>query len=497
MGTSVVRAAEALPTGASLAWTSTDPVVVKARGLVEAGSFSQAEGLLAGADKAVSPQARQARDEMVETIRRIRVEFSQAPDKLLASLQKSIPDATMADIDRWRADGDVRFREIDGKVCYFRREPSSLLRFSKEAKKRRDEHAAKAGKTDSNEAIADQKLVEHIQRVIAAAKQAGKAEVVPVRHHVNYTLTVHPDRPGAKAGSIVRCWLPFPQEYRQQKDVTLIRTSHPQRVVADNAMKGDMLSGPRQRTVYMEQKIEEPAKPVTFEEEFEYLSYAYCPDLKDEDAKPLAAGAISDEYLAERPPHIVFTPEVRAIVERVVGDEKNPLVKARRIFRYVCENMKWCPEVEYAIIPNLSDKGIKAKRGDCGVHAMMFITLCRAAGIPARWQTGWESKPGDSNMHDWAEFYVEPWGWLPCDTSYGFQKSDDPQIREFYFGHQDSYRMIVNLDYGWPLVPPKPSLRSEPADFQRGEVEIDGRNLYFEEWSYEMNFSLKDEAAGQ
>jgi hypothetical protein len=48
--------------------------------------------------------------------------------------------------------------------------------------------------------------------------------------------------------------------------------------------------------------------------------------------------------------------------------------------------------------------------------------------------------------------------------------------------------MIVNRDYGSPLVPPKQSLRSEPADFQRGEVEIDGRNLYFDEWDYEFEF---------
>ena len=91
-------------------------------------------------------------------------------------------------------------------------------------------------------------------------------------------------------------------------------------------------------------------------------------------------------------------------------------------------------------------------------------------------------------MHDWAEFYVEPWGWLPADPSRGLQISDDPIIREFCFGHQDVYRLIVNLDYGSPLVPPKSSLRSEPADFQRGEVELDGRNLYFDEWTWQFEF---------
>ena len=114
--------------------------------------------------------------------------------------------------------------------------------------------------------------------------------------------------------------------------------------------------------------------------------------------------------------------------------------------------------------------------------------MCRAAGIPARWQSGWETKPVNWNMHDWAEFYVEPWGWLPADPSYGLQKSDREDVREFYFGHQDSYRLIVNLDYGSPLVPAKNSLRSEPADFQRGEVELDGRNLYFNEWDYDIQF---------
>ena len=37
------------------------------------------------------------------------------------------------------------------------------------------------------------------------------------------------------------------------------------------------------------------------------------------------------------------------------------------------------------------------------------------------------------------------------------------------------------------LEPPKTSFRSEPTDFQRGEVEIDGHNLYFDEWEYKFD----------
>ena len=46
--------------------------------------------------------------------------------------------------------------------------------------------------------------------------------------------------------------------------------------------------------------------------------------------------------------------------------------------------------------------------------------------------------------------------------------------------------MIVNLDWGREFVPPVHSMRSEPADLQRGEIEVDGRNLYFDQWDYTM-----------
>ena len=110
---------------------------------------------------------------------------------------------------------------------------------------------------------------------------------------------------------------------------------------------------------------------------------------------------------------------------------------------------------------------------------------------------GLETKPVGWDMHDWSEFYVAPWGWLPADASYGPQKSDDPRVRDFYFGHQDSYRWIVNRDYGAALHPEKHSMRSEPADFQRGEVEVDGKNLYFDQWDYSVDLTMGRKIIGE
>ncbi|HEV8379541.1 MAG TPA: transglutaminase domain-containing protein, partial [Tepidisphaeraceae bacterium] len=319
------------------------------------------------------------------------------------------------------------------------------------------------------------------------AKRTGQTEVAPIRHRVQYRLTVPANVSGAKKGSTLRVWLPFPQEYRQQREVKLISASPADPKIAPIGIKDGKILPNAQRTAYFEKHIDDPAKPNVFEITFEYVSYAYYPTLRDEDARPLPAN-FDKTWMAERPPHILFTPELMQTVAQVVGDETNPLTKARKIFHDVDSKIRYCAEEEYCLIPSFATKALTSQRGDCGIQGTLFITMCRAAGIPARWQSGWETKPVGWNMHDWAEFYVEPWGWLSADPSYGLQKSDREDVRDFYFGHQDSYRLIVNLDYGSPLVPAKQSLRSEPADFQRGEVELDGRNLYFNEWDYDIRF---------
>ncbi len=61
-----------------------------------------------------------------------------------------------------------------------------------------------------------------------------------------------------------------------------------------------------------------------------------------------------------------------------------------------------------------------------------------------------------------------------------------PETEYFYLGGIDPYRMVVNTDYGQYLSPRKKYPRSETVDFQRGEVEWKGGNLYFNKWSYSL-----------
>jgi hypothetical protein len=94
--------------------------------------------------------------------------------------------------------------------------------------------------------------------------------------------------------------------------------------------------------------------------------------------------------------------------------------------------------------------------------------------------------PEEVNLHDWCEVYYEGAGWIPLDMSFNLQKSPDLREREFYISGIDAYRLIVNDDIGSRFVPDKKYARSEPYDFQRGEVEWREGNLYFNQWDYSM-----------
>lgn len=451
------------------AQTLADLEAGRAARLMSEGKFSEAERLLKS--QIAHPDAPIVAGPAVqlEVLRRTRLDFPWTNEQVLAEIKKSVPDATPKDVDRWREAGDLQYRLIDGQPRFFTRAVSNLFRFNAEARGRQVNR--EPGKKFNVPAL--------LEKLVNLSEQSDDPQVYPVKHHIQYEVAVKPGNPRVKPGAKVRAWLPFPQEYRQQHDVKLLGSSPRGTHVASKAAP--------QRSIYFEQTITDAAQTPRFAVEFEFITEAYCRKLDPAKVKPYdVTGSLYREFTAERRPHIMFTPDVLQLSKEIVGDEQNPLEKARRIFRWVSKNIPWCAELEYSIIPSLSVKGLTARRGDCGVQGTCFITLCRAAGVPARWQSGWQTKPGDWNMHDWSEIYIEPWGWLPVDASNGVQNHADPRVRDFYCGHLDPYRLIVNLDYGRELEPPKTSFRSEPIDFQRGEIEIDGHNLYFNEWSWKF-----------
>ncbi|MEM6334498.1 MAG: transglutaminase-like domain-containing protein [Planctomycetota bacterium] len=490
------------PPGAAALWAEPHPAYTQARDLLDQGRFADAEAMLA-ADATLDAQARA---DALDVIRRLRREFSQSAERLTERIAAQVDGFTAEELTQLTEQGLVVHRVIDGQVGYFRREPGVLFRFNDDIKQRR-EATRLARATDSpnknlDEDRSNRTLNDHLADVVAqglAAHAAGQPPLVtPTRFRFDYTLTVKPaaeqhDPSLMKPGSTLRVWLPFPQPYRQQSDIALTHAAIDGQpydpYLAPPAANFDgpgPITGTLQRTAYFEHTVADSAEPVRFDLSFEYTVAGHYPVIDREKVRPLTAEEQSAfaPYLAERPPHLLFTPELRALVDDIIGDATHPWDKAQRLWDWWDANIRWLPEFEYATIPSFTQFCLDRRRGDCGVQAVTFMAMLRLAGIPARWQSGFITFPGSKNLHDWAEMYLPPYGWVVVDPSFGKRTSDDPNVRDFYLGHMDAYRLIVNLDYGQPLDPPKPSLRSEPADFQRGEVELDGTNLYFDDWSY-------------
>jgi hypothetical protein len=449
----------------------------------------EAEGRLADAEKMLEQAAMldsggglawgKPSDELTR-LRWLRRDFPLDAPQLLEKLRKDIPDVTSADIDRWTRERTLQWITIDGATHYFRREPSNLFRFAKDARARRD--AAKGDTTTTAAADPAAKsgagfsLTTHIEKAVAAARDSVTSMVLPVRIHVRHSIAVKPGR--VPAGKLVRCWMPWPKEYRHQGEPKLIAASPEKHSISPN----DSLH----RLVYMEQPAAADGS-ATFTLEYEYPTAAYVTSIDPDTVRPAdPQGQVAREFTAGEAPHIVLTPEVHTLAAQLVGDEKNPYRKAERIFRWMQDNIRYCSEMEYAIMPAALDKIMAERRGDCGVQAIMFIGLCRASGVPARWQSGWVTRPGAWNMHDWAEFYVEPYGWIPADPSVGYRDSENPRVHDFFFGSLDAYRMIANLGVHAPFSPAKHHLRSDPVDSQRGEVDWEDGNLYYDDWDHEI-----------
>jgi transglutaminase-like putative cysteine protease len=439
--------------GASDVWTNAS--LSAFRQAILSGQLAKAAELVPG-DSTLHVEAR-------DILNRMRFEWSLSPELLQVAVNKLLPDATPANVEQWAREGLIESMLIDGRRMFFRREPRNLMLLHRKA----------IGLPETPRNADTQPIVRHLEEIVRESERNPSAMLHPVRTTFSYSLVVKPGHPLMTKGATVRCWLPYPQVYRQQHSVRLI-DSFPR---SERVSPRDSL----QRTVYFEQKIRDPSKPVRFEVKFEYATSAVVSGVWD--GKPrLSKGNAKFPVgeVLERDPHIRFTDKSLKIARELAGQDTDQLAIAKRMFHWVDE---------YCLIPSAIESGLDRMRGDCGIQALTFITLCRSVGIPARWQSGWVPDPfGVGNMHDWAEVWIEPYGWIPVDVSYGKKQHADERVRDFYFGNTDAYRLIVNLDYGQPLVPAKNSLRSEPLDFQRGEVEIDGQNLYFDAWDYQFGF---------
>ena len=411
----------------------------------------------------------------MDVMNRIRKDFSKTDSSVIAYVKERYPDVTPQELAKWEAEGALECKIIDGQKKYFWNAARNLFRISKEAQ------AKQQGIQGRQSDDLDIFLADYLPKVTKAAGQAyckeGKA-VMPVTMKLRYTITVPAGE--VPAGEMIRVWMPYPRNNEKHKDIKLLSTSQPEYIISPETYV--------HRSIYMEKPAQEDTDAV-FSYDLVYTSYnKWFKFDPHKDIKPYDTNSeLYKKYTAERETHVIFTEDIRRITDSIVGNEQNPYLKAVRIFDYIGKNYPWASAREYSTIENIPQYVLDNKHGDCGQVGLLFITMARYAGIPARWQSGWMLHPGDINLHDWAEAYYEGIGWVPVDQSFGLigdESNDD--VYHYYTRGLDAYRYIVNDDYSGDFYPAKIHPRSETVDFQRGEVEWKGENLYFGRWKYKM-----------
>lgn len=447
------------------------------KSLIEIGNYTEAQLLIKQiiANENISEEEKYNMEFQIERMNRIKKDFTKTADDILNYVHKYYPDAAKDDLTKWEADGSLEFKIIDGKKFYFNRAASNLFRINKEAKAKKIEvDGLQVDKLDSF-------LESYLPEIMKERKNS--TFFADKRMRLNYTLVVDAD--AVPPGEVIRCWLPFPREKgERQKDVKLISINNDHYVISPDEYA--------HRTIYSE-KIAQKGKPTEFKLSVEFTGANEWHSLNSSDVKPYKKETdLYKKFTAERLPHIVFTDRVKELSKKIVGDETNPVIMAKKIYKWINDNIPWAGACEYSTIENISDYCLSTRHGDCGIKTLTFITLARYNGIPAKWESGLMLHPENWNLHDWGEAYFEGIGWVPIDQSFGLVNSDDENIKWFFFGGNDAYHFIVNSNYSQPLYPAKIYPRSETVDFQRGEVEWKGSNLYFDKWDYHIDVEYLD-----
>ena len=294
------------------------------------------------------------------------------------------------------------------------------------------------------------------------------------RYEVEYWMKLHPH--AEKPGQTLRLWFPYPVacDSQPEGEIRLISSSHPVTV-----------TGTVHRTAYMEVPCEAGG---TYTVRYSFVNRAKytAVDLARTAYPPVGEGLTSDElayYTGEQYPHIRITPFVRMLASEIAGEERDPLRLARRVYDYICEHIRYSYVRDYLLIENIPEFVLMNGYGDCGTMALAFITLCRALGIPAKWQSGSACSPDSIGSHDWAMFYVAPYGWLYCDPSYGegAARAGNEIRRDHYFANLDPFRLVASNEFQQPLTPDKVFCRMDPYDNQCGEAEYEDSNIFFED----------------
>jgi hypothetical protein len=149
-------------------------------------------------------------------------------------------------------------------------------------------------------------------------------------------------------------------------------------------------------------------------------------DFRAEKATPLTEKEKA-EYTKSTPRLQSDEEQVKNLARKVVGEEKDALAAARKIERWVNENLA----KSYSDNADTTLEVLDRKAGDCTEHTLLFVALARAVGLPAREVGGLAYVPDKKPMfgwHAWAEVH-DGHQWVSVDPTWGQVHVDGTHLK--------------------------------------------------------------------
>lgn len=402
-----------------------------------AGRFEEAVSLIdARLETDIPEMLRRRLTVEKERLRRLPAQYPFDREEVMAALNELLPGFTDEDLKRYEACGLADWIFLEGRKKYFVRAHRSLQRC----------HAP------------GDKENPYLDKMIAALKKDGS-----LTYRITLEAGIAPNNDRIVPGRY-RAWLPVPIVYGHQSGVEILNGSP------------DIVNPPDApgRSAFWDRRLD-TAEP--FRIRYRYLSaIRYVSPLEEGSFAGVpypGTPAPGPEDLEEDGLHIRFTPYLRSLAREITEGCGTDLEKAWAIYCFITQKVKYTFMRQYFLIDRIGEYAAVNRRGDCGLQAILFINLCRICGIPARWQSGMSIGADGPGDHDWAQFYVEPWGWLFADPSFGGSawRAGASERHAFYFGNIDPMRMAANRVFMASLDPPNELLRIDPYDMQEGEIE--------------------------
>ena len=387
----------------------------------------------------------------LEILKRLPTQYPYNKAQALAVMRESIGDFTEEELDALDLDGCVDWIYTDAGKRYFVRFHMTLLKTPA--------LALRAG----NPVTPDSEWLDPlIERIINEGELTA---------HIVARAELRVSDDAFIPGETYRAHLPIPADAPQTRDIHLVFPGFKPRMTGGQ--------DDPQRTAFFEETLTENA---AFTCQYRFTQIARYADIMGlPPAEALYPGAPPPEPcdLAEEGACFRFTPYLKELCRDVTLGCPTPTDKVRAIYDFVTMHVTYAFVRDYLQIPDLAEYAAVNLRGDCGIQAILFIALCRIAGIPARWQSGAVIAKGFIGSHDWAQFYLEGWGWLFADCSFGGSayRSGNEIRRLFYLGNLEPLRLVFNRACQKPLTPDKRFPRIDPYDNQTGEIECGAKGF--------------------